>query len=452
MKLNPTRSFLMAVFVTCLFSNPLESFAQQTAHYNTYVSGKVNGFYDYLPTGYNSGSKKYPLYIVLQGVSQLGDGSPGQLEWLLGVWGSPPWRIANGNFPSSFTMNGEPFSFIVFTPQFRYGFGAGDILDVINYCKSHYRVDASRIYASGISMGGGALWDFISSSTSNANLLAAAVPISGSAGPSQSAANIIASANLPVWATTSSLDPVVSPSNTIGWISDINRAPVPPNPLARLTVFQVSSPDHSYASAQTYDPNYTENGINIYQWMLQYSRAGTLPVSQLDLNVAKKDNQLVLQWQTKGELNSKGFEVQKSRDGSTFETISFVASTSNNGDAASYNFTDNSPFNGKNYYRLKQIDKDQNFKYSPVRFIDFSSAGYVRVFPNPVEEELNINTNITFQKATLNITDMKGQVVLKTAVNGSGAITVPLNKLTPGMYVARISDGKDTYNVTFIKK
>ena len=52
----------------------------------------------------------------------------------------------------------------------------------------------------------------------------------------------------------------------------------------------------------------------------------------------------------------------------------------------------------------------------------------------------------------LNITDMNGQVVLKTNVSGSGTISVPLNKLAPGMYVARISDGKDTYNATFIKK
>ena len=452
MKLKPIKSFITGVIITCLFINPFQSNAQQTAHYNTYVSGKINGFYDYLPPGYSSGGKKYPLYIVLQGISQLGDGSPGQLEWLVGVWGSPPWRIVDGSLPSAFTVNGESFSFIVFTPQFRSAFGAGDVLDVINYCKSHYRVDESRIYASGISMGGGALWDFISSSTANAKMLAAAVPISGSAGPSQGGANIIASANLPVWGTTASQDPVVSPSNTIGWISDINKAPVPPNPLAKLTVFQVSSPDHSYAWVQTFDPSYTENGINMYQWMLQYSRAGALPVSQFDLNLLKKDNQLVLQWQTKGELNSKGFEVQKSKDGSNFETISFVASTSNNGDAASYDFTDNAPFNGKNYYRLKQIDKDQNFKYSPVRFIDFSSAGYVRVFPNPVEEILNINTNITFNKATISITDMKGQIVLKKDVIGSGAITVPLNNLIPGMYVARISDGKDTYKVTFIKK
>ena len=52
----------------------------------------------------------------------------------------------------------------------------------------------------------------------------------------------------------------------------------------------------------------------------------------------------------------------------------------------------------------------------------------------------------------LNITDMKGQIVLKTNVSGSGTISVPLNKLVPGMYVARIGDGMDTYNVTFIKK
>ena len=144
--------------------------------------------------------------------------------------------------------------------------------------------------------------------------------------------------------------------------------------------------------------------------------------------------------------------MQKSKDGSNFITISIVNSTSNNGDDASYQFTDNSPYNGKNYYRLKLVDKDQNFKYSPVRFIDFSSGGYVKVLPNPVEDILNINTNINFEKAILNISDMKGQIVLKSNVSGSGTISVPLNKFAPGMYVARINDGKDTYNVTFIKK
>ncbi|MEO6868286.1 MAG: T9SS type A sorting domain-containing protein [Ginsengibacter sp.] len=453
MKFYPTKFFFVTIFIICLFFKPLQSSAQQTPHYNTYVSENINGFYDYLPNGYNSGNNKYPLYIVLQGKSQVGDGSPGQLEWLLGVWGSPPWLIANGKFPSSFTVNGQPFSFIVFTPQYTNSFNSDDIVNVIKYCKAHYKVDESRIYISGISMGAGILWSFISSSTTNAKMVAGVVPISGSAGPSQSAANIIAAANLPVWATTSSLDPVVSPSNTIGWIADINQAPTPPDPLARLTVYQVSSPDHSYASAQTYDPNYTENGINIYQWMLQYSRAAAaLPVSQFDLNLVKKENQLMLQWHTKGEINSKGFEVQKSKDGSNFITISIVNSTSNNGDDASYQFTDNSPYNGKNYYRLKLVDKDQNFKYSPVRFIDFSSGGYVKVFPNPVEDILNINTNINFEKAILNISDMKGQIVLKSNVSGSGTISVPLNKFAPGMYVARINDGKDTYNVTFIKK
>ncbi|MBS1738624.1 MAG: T9SS type A sorting domain-containing protein [Bacteroidetes bacterium] len=452
MKFKPLRFFGAALIITCLFVNPIQTSAQQTAHYNTYVSDKINGYYDYLPDGYKTGNNKYPLYIVLQGISQLGDGSAGQLEWLLGVWGSPPWLIANGKFPSSFTVNGQTSSFIVFTPQFKSAFWSTDILDVINYCKKNYRVDESKIYMSGISMGGGALWDFISSSVANAKLLAAAVPISGSAAPSQSAANNIANANLPVWGTTSSQDPVVSPSNTIGWIADINNAPTPPNPLAKLTVFQVSEPDHSFAGAQTYDPKYTENGINLYQWMLQYSRAGALPVSQFDLNLVKKDNQLVLHWQTKGELNSKGFEVQKSKDGVSFETISFVNSTSINGAEASYQYADNAPYNGKNYYRLKQVDQDQNYKFSPVRFIDFSTAGYVKVFPNPVEEILNINTNINFERATLNITDMKGQVILKTNISGSGTITVPLNKFVPGMYVARISDGKDSYNVTFIKK
>lgn len=430
-------------------------FAQQTPHYNTRIGSKIMGFYDYLPPGYKENpTKKYPLYIVLQGKSQLGNGSPEQLPWLLGAWGTPPYLINQGKWPGTFTSNGQTFGMIVFTPQYSSDFGANDIKDALDYCLSHYRVDESRIYLSGISLGGGALWDYLSSSVDYAKKIAAAVPISGSSGPSQTRANTIANAGVPIWATTASKDPVVSPNNTIGWVQDINQSPTPPDPRAKLTVFQVDEPTHSEATATTYSLSFKENGLNVYEWMLLYSRSAVLPVTGFELHAILTSNGSVkLNWETESELNNKGFEIEKSSGGQEFSSIGFIKTSSENGKGASYHFEDLSPYAGNNYYRIKQIDKDGKSQYSNVEYVENKTSSVdFQIYPNPASDILNIK----FQKAVSNgkllIRNVNGQLVKESSLNGIGNKQLSISDLPGGYYSIQIIDGSEKYEKTFIKK
>lgn len=445
--------YTFGIIAFLLFS--ANAMSQQTAHYNTRVGSKITGFYDYLPPGYaNNPSKKYPVYIVLQGISQLGNGSPEQLPWLLGVWGSPPWLINNGKWPGTFTVNGESFGFIVFTPQFSSAFGANDVKEAIDYCVSHYRVDQSRIYLSGISMGGGALWDYLASSVDYAKRVAAAIPISGSSGPSQSRANVIAYADVPVWATTASQDPVVSPSTTIGWVNDINGAPSPPNPRAKLTVFPVSEPTHSEATATTYSLTFNENGLNIYQWMLQYNRQSPLPVTGFNLSGRQSSSgDVTLSWKTEQEINNAGFTVQRSADGQNFNSLSFISSKSVNNGGSNYVFADDHPLAGANYYRIEQKDNDGRTSYSNVVYID-AKANHtsLRIFPNPVSSVLHIETGTPFLNAKILIRNVQGQLIKQLTLSGSGNLMIPVSDLAPGYYSARIINGEKEQNISFIKK
>src|ERR1700748_2676173 len=72
-----------------------------------------NGFYEYLPAGYNTGSQTYPLIIFCHGQGEEGNGGS-QLPNVLrnGI----AQLIGSGNFPASFTVNGHTFSFIVIMP------------------------------------------------------------------------------------------------------------------------------------------------------------------------------------------------------------------------------------------------------------------------------------------------------------------------------------------------
>jgi hypothetical protein len=268
MKILLLRGIFFSTVFTLLFTG--KNYGQvQTPHFNTSVVPNSGGFYDYLPVNYNApgNTQKYPLICFSQGLGELGNGSEGELPKIL--WVGLPALINNGAFPATFTVNGETFSFIVISPQFRQAPSVADWQAYINYAVQNYRVDVNRIYMTGLSNGGGMSWEYPSSSPSYANRLAAIVPICGSTWPSPARARIIADANLAVWATHCDLDPIWSVQSTIGWIDQINTVPLP-NPLAKKTIF-LNSPTHD-AWTPTYTPGFKEDGKNIYEWMLQYKR------------------------------------------------------------------------------------------------------------------------------------------------------------------------------------
>lgn len=423
--------------------------AVQTPRYYTAMNPSTNGFYEYLPQGYSAGSS-FPLLLYIHGIGECGDGSPAQLYKVLDA--SAPMLINQGIFPATFTNWTGTYSFIVLSPQFIGWPSPTDIDQVLDYAVSNYKVDINRIYVTGLSMGGGVTWDYASNNMTYANRVAAIVPVCGASGPWIDKTNIMAAANLPVWATHNDSDYVVPSSYTIGYVDGMNSTvPSPPNPLARKTLFHSFSHD---AWSQTYDLNYTENGMNVYEWMLQYKRSFTpLPVSGLEFNISKKDNDKVqLQWKTFSELNNRGFEIQRSADGTNFETKAFVNSRSVNGSGADYSYIDAAPLKGKSYYRLKQVDLNGNSKYSQIRFIDLSNSNAVTVYPNPVAGMLNISSSYNFTQAQLIISNIQGQVVKKSLVTGNGNISLPVDELKPAVYNGELSEGNVKLKFRFIKQ
>jgi hypothetical protein len=248
-----------------------KSFSQTfTARFDS-ITVNSRAFYEYLPIGYNpADSTTYPTIITLHGQGDLGVGNPTTLPLLLrsGI----PNTISIGQFPATFTVNGQTSSFIVISPQFIYFPTPLDVDNVINYAIRHYRVDTRRIYVTGLSLGGGATWEYAGNQPAYANKIAAIVPVCGYSTPDNGRARIIAGANLPVWATHNDQDPAVPVTNTTTYVAEIN-APPTPNPPAIETIFHNNIHD---AWTATYTPTFKMNNLNIYQWMLQYSRPNAM--------------------------------------------------------------------------------------------------------------------------------------------------------------------------------
>ncbi len=226
------------------------------------VSSQIGGFYKAMPARYDSTTKKYPLLVFLHGVGETGNGSTDLSRLLVNA---VPKLLNQKTFPPQFTVNGTSYSFIVINPQFTAWPQPADVNAMIDYAVAHYRVDESRIYVSGLSMGGGATWDY---SIAYPNRIAAAVPISGASWPSQGQTDSIAKASLPVWAFHNNDDATVSVNTTITNVGNVNSfSPVIP---AMKTIWATGGHD---AWTKATNPATAEcNGMNMYQWMLQYKR------------------------------------------------------------------------------------------------------------------------------------------------------------------------------------
>lgn len=229
----------------------------------------IAGFYEGLPPSYEtSPEKKYPLMIYFVGTGERGNGTPEELVKVLDVMG-PARLIHYRKFPGDFLIGEKYLSPVVLSVQTKpYEVTAPvDIDSLIDYAVSHYRIDRSRIYLTGLSMGGGAVWAYVALDPAYASRIAAIVTMGAKADPSRSRAKIIADANVHAWALHNDLDDTVPSSLSVYYIQYLNE--ITPG-LGRLTLFPDDT-DHN-CWKKGYPPEYKEEGKNVYEWMLQFTR------------------------------------------------------------------------------------------------------------------------------------------------------------------------------------
>lgn len=138
-----------------------------------------------------------------------------------------------------------------------------------------------------------------------------------------------------------------------------------------------------------------------------------------------------LSWSVAEQIGNERFVIERSSDGAQFQALENIAITNAN----DYAFVDNSPLNGINYYRIKQIDADGSFYLSNTRRIVLNKSGAYKVYPNPVVNHLHIE-NIEVGKK-VNIADVGGKIVFN-GKSSSDKMMIDLSGLESGVYFLRV--------------
>lgn len=176
---------------------------------------------------------------------------------------------------------------------------------------------------------------------------------------------------------------------------------------------------------------------------------GALPVELLSFDGSCNDNVITLDWKTATEHNSHYFEIQKSRNGENWSSLTTIESAGNSTQELSYTTKDENAIDGNNYYKLIQYDIDGQFKeYGPINVIcNGNSKGYFSIFPNPSSGDFQVilNNKQLIGEGTLMIKDTKGSEILTKEIKISSGINlfnVSNLNLPSGIYYISITSNE----------
>lgn len=176
---------------------------------------------------------------------------------------------------------------------------------------------------------------------------------------------------------------------------------------------------------------------------------GLLGTDIKDFAAAKKnDNDVDLSWTTVNETKGNKYEIEVSRNNSSFETIDVVEAKTAAGATSSrytYPYHLTQPGNSVVYFRIKQTNTAGKVTYTPIRQVSFNAASKgFSVFPNPTRTKVQMQfDNITNGVFTVDVINLAGQVIHTRQVTLQESNLISFNLPTepaPGVYYLRAKD------------
>ncbi len=178
----------------------------------------------------------------------------------------------------------------------------------------------------------------------------------------------------------------------------------------------------------------TETNIGVDNHITLTEPEAPLPVELSQFSVKEIDHKAVLSWTTTSETNNDYFIIQKSNDSRNFQNIGRVNGNMNSDQIHEYQFVDDQPFDGNNYYRLKQVDFNGASEFSQIAFLNFERKDFLlSIAPNPVvgnSFDVQIKNGLDTQ---LVFYDLFGQVIW-TQANIESSINISTKGLSNGIY------------------
>jgi G8 domain len=175
-----------------------------------------------------------------------------------------------------------------------------------------------------------------------------------------------------------------------------------------------------------------------------------LPVKFIGFSLARQNNDVLVQWATAEEANSNYYEVQRSDNGSDWNTIATLAAAGSTTLTHSYSYTDKNITAQAVYYRIRQVDIDGQFAITAVRMLK-KENGNTEIKAYSTSNSIYVNFSEKVRaNVIVRLISMSGQIVSQKILNEpAGQVIVPIQNTMKGVYVVTIANGQ---NLKFSKQ
>ncbi|HYG52201.1 MAG TPA: SBBP repeat-containing protein [Flavobacteriales bacterium] len=208
--------------------------------------------------------------------------------------------------------------------------------------------------------------------------------------------------------------------------------------------FDLASTDFNPCTASVTSAVSGSTDIYVAKYDFATCNCTVLPVELVSFNAYRKNNTAMLEWETASEINNDYFIVERSADAVNYMPIGKIQGAGTSSMLHTYSLTDSKPYNGTNYYRLKQTDFDGTFAYSPVRVIDLNGIkpadeGTLYIHPNPASGYTTVEVLSSMKgEITLQVYDLTGEIVYAKPFpieKGDNSLELDINFLSNGTYI-----------------
>jgi hypothetical protein len=204
----------------------------------------------------------------------------------------------------------------------------------------------------------------------------------------------------------------------------------------------------------------TRTGVNTFSPFIVAVLGTPLPLKFGNISAARNGQAINVKWEAISEENVAYYEVEKSYTGRSFNKAGVVNALANNTSLFTYSWIDAAPGNGMVFYRIKAVDNDGQFKYSPIVKVASENASRgLNVYPNPVQANGRFNIeagSLPRGTYTIELIDMIGvRAFTRLIDHAGGSLTqnMELSKsLKPGTYVIKFSGENVSYTSMVIVK
>ena len=177
-----------------------------------------------------------------------------------------------------------------------------------------------------------------------------------------------------------------------------------------------------------------------------------LPITLANIKATNKGDYNEVSWHTAKEATGDLFEIERSKDGRIFNKIGDALAIGESG--SQYNFNDNDPYVGINFYRLYLNNISGSNYYSKVVMANMQKPKSMALaaHPNPFNEVVTIVIGDKISaNASLIVTNASGIELKRVSVNNQ-RMDLSLKGLASGIYFVTFIDGSRREMIKLIKE